>query len=361
MLKTLVGGWGNTPGSLSFNTLWQTNNAGTSSSNQITWPTVSGGTYSCTVYWGDGTSSAITTYNDAAWTHTYPSAGTYLVRIAGTFTRISFNNGGDRLKLLNISQWGGFGFGSSTSAYFYGCSNLTITATDLPSLTGTTSFANAFNGCSKITLIPNMGAWNTSSITAMNSMFNGCTMFNSNISAWNTVAVTTMNAMFSGASSFNQPIGSWAVGSVVNMISLFSNCTSFNQSLNTWNMASVTQMSSIFLNCTSFNQPLNAWNTAIVTNMTSAFNGATSFNQQIGSWSIVSLTNGTNMFLGVTLSTTNYNQLLAGWGAQVAKTGITFNGGNSHYDTTSGGYNGTAGRAVLTGTYSWVITDGGTP
>ena len=100
---------------------WKTDNAGTSSSTQITIPTVSTGTYNCVVYWGDGNSSTITTYNDAAWTHTYSGAATYTVTISNTFAGIKFNNGGDRLKLLGISQWGRlFRIGTNEAFYFYG-------------------------------------------------------------------------------------------------------------------------------------------------------------------------------------------------------------------------------------------------
>jgi hypothetical protein len=74
------------------------------------------------------------------------------------------------------------------------------------------------------------------------------------------------------------------------------------------------------------------------------------------------LTNATSMFLGVTLTNANYNGLLSGWGNFVIPHNtVTFSGGNSHYDATSGGFDGIAGRLLLTGTYSWFITDGGTP
>jgi surface protein len=368
MIKTLVGGWANTSsGSLSFNTLWNTTKTGTSTTSQITVPTVSTGTYNCTVYWGDNTSNAITTYNDAAWTHTYPSPGTYSVRIVGTFTGISFNNGGDRLKLLAITNWGGFSFGSgviSVSA-FYGCSNLVITATDIPSTTGSTSVSQWFRNCTSITTIPNMGAWDMSTVTNFTSVFIGSTLFNQDIGAWNVSAGTTGGNMFANCTSFNQNLNSWNVSNFTSLGTMFSGCTVFNGNITSWNTSKCTNFGSAFLNCPAFNQNISGWNTSKVTNMSSMFSGATSFNQNLGAWDITKLvsgsTGGTSMFAGVTLSNANYNGILAGWGAQVPLTGVTFSGGNSHYDSTSGGYNGTAGRAVLTGTYTWSISDGGTP
>ena len=68
------------------------------------------------------------------------------------------------------------------------------------------------------------------------------------------------------------------------------------------------------------------------------------------------------MFLGVTLSNANYNLTLNGWSLQTVNSSVTFSGGNSHYDTTSGGVDGVAARGVLTGVPKlWGITDGGTP
>jgi large repetitive protein len=366
MLKTLVGGQANTTaGKLSFNTIWKTDNAGTSTSSQITVPTNVAGSYNCTVYWGDGTSNTITTYNDAAWTHTYPAPGVYLVEMVGTVTGLSFNNGGDRLKFMQILNWGGFGFGA-VQATFFGCANLTITATDIPSLTGMTTMNAIFRNCTSIRTIPNIDSWPvTTSITNIVNNFNGATLFNSPVGSWNTSAVISFQSNFSGASSFNQPLSSWITASATQMLGMFTGATAFNQDISSWNTANVTNMQSMFQNATSFNQNISGWNTGKVTNMSLMFSGATSFNQNLGAWNITKLvsgaTGGTNMFTGVTLSNANYNGLLAGWGSQVPLTGVTFNGGNSHYDTTSGGFNGTAGRAVLTGTYSWVITDAGTP
>jgi surface protein len=314
---------------------WKTDNAGTSSSTQITVPTTSAGTYNCIVDWGDGSSSVITTYDDAAWTHTYAGSGTYTVKISGTFTGIQFNNGGDRLKLLNISKWGKMRLGN-TGAYFYGCANLTITATDILDLTGTTTFISAFAACTSLTTIPSANSWNTSSITSL-------------------------NLAFYLSASFNQNISSWDTSSVTNFASVFWDCAAFNQNISSWNTSAATTLAGMFVGCVAFNQNISSWVTSSVASMVNTFNGATSFNQNLGSWNITALTNATTMFANVTLSTTNYNALLDGWGAQVAQNSVTFSGGNSHYDTTTGGFNGTAGRLVLTATRLWTITDGGTP
>jgi len=106
---------------------------------------------------------------------------------------------------------------------------------------------------------------------------------------------------------------------------------------------------------TVFNQDLSAWVTTSLDNTSGMFYGATSFDQDIGDWDITSLTDATNMFEGVTLSTSNYDSLLVDWSGQTTpESSVTFSGGNSKYTIT-----GEAGRDILTGTYSWTITDGG--
>ena len=77
----------------------KTDNTGTSADNQFTIPWI--GTYD--VDWGDG--NVDTSVVDTQ-THTYASAGTYDVKVTATTGRIVFNNGGDRLKLLDIKNWG---------------------------------------------------------------------------------------------------------------------------------------------------------------------------------------------------------------------------------------------------------------
>jgi len=128
-----------------FSSSWDTTltSSGSSASNQVKLPLVSSGTYDFTVYWGDGNSDLITAYNQAEVTHTYDSSGEYDINITGTIVGWRFNNEGDVLKLLEISHWGDLNLGNS-DYYFFGCSNLNITADDALNLTGTTSLTGAF-------------------------------------------------------------------------------------------------------------------------------------------------------------------------------------------------------------------------
>jgi trimeric autotransporter adhesin len=108
----------------------KTDNAGTSGTNQFTLPTTGSG-FDCIVDWGDGTSDAYVGTMGSP-THTYPSVGTYEIKISGVFPRIFFNNAGDRRKIIEIKNLGVYAGGSiyQTSA-FLGCRNLIINSATL--------------------------------------------------------------------------------------------------------------------------------------------------------------------------------------------------------------------------------------
>lgn len=319
-------------------------------------PLISTGNYDFYVNWGDsGTVDHITTWNALTATHSYSVSGTYNISISGTLTGFRFANTGDRLKIINISQWGILNPGN-VDKIFHGCASLTaISATDTLNTTGMTAMSFAFAGCSNLATVANMNLWDMSHIIDMDSMFDGDVKFNQNIADWNTAAVTNMPNMFRTASVFDQAIASWNVGAVTNMSGTFQS-SGFNHPLNSWNVSHVTNMGGMFLG-TSFNQNIASWNVSAVTSMSSMFISDTAFQQDIGSWPITALTQAINMFLGDTLTNANYNALLIGWAAQTVQSGVTLTAGSSHYN----GASAIAARATLVTTDLWTITDGGTP
>ena len=88
-------------------------------------------------------------------TITFPSAGTYDVFISGSFPQCSFNNAGDKLKLLDIKNFGIYALGSTSQiTAFFGCSNMIISASDVGHFENVTSFASAWRGCLSLTSFP---------------------------------------------------------------------------------------------------------------------------------------------------------------------------------------------------------------
>lgn len=332
------------PAGLPFISTWKTDNVSTGSStaSQVKLPLIYGGTYAFNVDWGDGTSSYITSYNQAETLHNYASSGTYTITITGTCKGWCFDitTTGDRLKILSISSWGGLNLGTNQGRYFYGCTNLNLSGvSDVLNLAGTTSLDNCFAFCTSLTTVNKINEWNTSEVTNMGSMFKSATLFNQPIGNWNTSAVTYMGGMFTSASSFNQPIGNWNVSSVTDMTTMFAGCTAFNQNIGTWNVSSVysfyalfhsatnfnngdspdintwqfrttnVNMTMMFYNAKKFNQNIGSWNVSGVTNMASMFEGASVFNQNIGFWNVSEVTSMERMFHQVT----NFNQDISSW------------------------------------------------
>lgn len=343
-----------------FVTVWDTTKAG-SASNKVILPLFSGGTYSFCVNWGDGTSNNVTAYNDVNASHSYTVSGTYTIAITGVLNGWKFGDVGDKLKITEIRSWGQVRSIAGTGQQFYGCANLNINARDVPNFTGATWVDNMFRGCTSLTTPNSMNNWDMKRLVNFNNMFKGASNFNANISAWNTSSANLFVEVFGQCVAFNQNIGGWNTAGVTSMDSIFAGATSFNQNISAWNVGAVTNLMNVFNGATAFNQNIGSWNTGSATRMDDMFNGATSFNQNIGSWNMANVTAAPRMFNGVTLTNAVYNGILVGWAVAGTRASVTFSGGNSHYDSTSGGYDGVTARAYLTGTKTWTITDGGTP
>jgi len=313
----------------------------------VSLPYYSGGTYSGTIDWGDGNTSGNTYANNS---HTYVTAGTYTITILGGIfgfnTFHTTTSGTMKNVLTSITQFGNnFNFGNSDAGKFSGSKILTSVSSDIP-LSGV-NFSSMFEDCTLFN--QNISSWDVSVGGDDMSLMFEQSGFNQDISSWNVSNVTKMNSMFY-FTSFNQPLNSWNVSNVTNMSAMFQ-LSSFNQPLNSWNVGNVQTMVSMFRSC-PFNQNINSWNVSSVTDMSQMFR-TSSFNQNIGSWNVGNVTTMANMFLGDTSFTTaNLDNIYNGWSALPSlKSNVPFECPPC--------YNATAGRAVLTGTYSWTITDGG--
>ena len=392
-LRPIRGGGGGAAPNPDFVSTWDTTKAG-SASDTVVLPLLSGGTYSGTIDWGDGSQSVL---NYANRTHVYSSSGIYTVTLSGTIGGFAFGNSGDKAKITDISNWGTLDLTNSNA--FWGCSNMDVSATDSPIIsTSSLNYTFYLTGLTDVDL----SGWDVSGVTSMEVMFGGCSNFNSNLSSWDVSSVTSMRAMFQSASSFSGNIDDWDVSSVKNMGDMFRSST-FNTSINSWDVSNVTNMNSMFLSNSAFDQPLNLWDVSSVTDMNAMFRSST-FNQDISSWAVTSLTNVSSMFrnnagfnqpIGAwdtssilnfgymflsnsafdqdisnwsvsqatslisafrTMSTANYDALLIAWDAQGAMSySGTVNFGASQY--TSGGAAEAARTSLIT---KWGgITDGG--
>lgn len=314
--------------------LVKTDNAGTSASDQFTIPT-SGTGYNYDVDWGDGNTDTGVTGNI---THTFAGgAGTYTVKISGDFRGILFGNGGDKLKLLEVQNWGNIAWNvpvSTLGAFassFYGCSNLEITATDSPDLSAVTTITGAFRTCTSMVGNASMNNWDTSNVNIFSLSFLSATNFNSPIGNWDMSSATNFQQMFQVASSFNQDIGSWNTSNVANMNSMFRNATNFNNggssSIGNWNTSNVTSFANLFLFASSFNQDIGNWDFSNASgSQVGIFSTASSFNQYLGNWQLnTGLTSLNSMFRSTAMSTANYTDTVVAWANQVFTNSGPFN------------------------------------
>ena len=136
-------------------------------------PLPSGQTYDFVVDWGDSSSDTITAYNQAETLHSYSSGGIYQITITGKCGGWSFNNGGDKLKVTSVDQWGDVDFDYFIGA-FYGTANMTnIPNATITGVTNVTQIGNAFRG-SGITAIPSGMLDNFVNVTQATAVFSGC-------------------------------------------------------------------------------------------------------------------------------------------------------------------------------------------
>ena len=151
---------------------------------------------------------------------TFPSSGTYTIKISGDFPRIYFpiTASTNRVKLISIEQWGDIDWTSMNFA-FSGCSNMIINANDAPNLSNVTNMSGMFNNCTSLEEISGgvtPALWDVSGVTIMGGMFNSSGIIDNNsyLSSWDVSSVTNMSDMFSGCVDFNGDISSWITTSL---------------------------------------------------------------------------------------------------------------------------------------------------
>jgi surface protein len=331
-----------------------------------------------------------------------------VTNMSGMFIGTPFNQ--------NIDNWNVSNVTDMNTMFFLATSfNQPLNSWNVSSVTNITNMfsqATSFN--------QPLNSWNVSSVTSMSGMFNLAISFNQPLNSWNVGSVINMSSMFRGAILFNQDIGSWDISNVTNMSLMFqggiptphsfnnggspsisawttSSVTSmfgtfnganvFNQNIGNWDVSNVTDFGGMFLtsgfnnggspsisgwtiNTSSnvsmywmfrlspFNQPIGSWDVSKVTNMESMFHSTFTFNQNIGGWNVSGVTNFINFMAAKTFSdysTTNLDAIYNGWSSLPSlqpNRNISF--GTIKYTAA-----GSAGKAILQGTYGWTITDGG--
>jgi surface protein len=220
---TATNGVGSTPATSNavqvqnfFTTQWTT----TGILETITLPYSNGGTYSGTIDWGDGNTSANSYANR---THTYATAGTYTVIIDGAVTEWNFGYTFGSTYITSVLHWGQLQLGQNLGGYFSDCPNLDLSSvSDVLDLTGMTDLTYMFGFCTSLTSINRIGEWDTSGVTVMSGMFQGCDQINFNIGTWNVASVTDFSDFMADATptfstaNLDAIYNGWSASGVVN-------------------------------------------------------------------------------------------------------------------------------------------------
>ena len=107
---------------------------------------------------------------------------------------------------------------------------------------------------SSVTAINGLNLLNTTGVTSIRNMFNGCASLTSlNLNNFDTSAVENMNGVFQGCSGLTSlEINDWDVSGMHYAYYLFANCSSLTTiNLSKWNTSSMTECSNMFSGCSS--------------------------------------------------------------------------------------------------------------
>jgi hypothetical protein len=183
-----------------------------------------GSNNSVSIDWGDGSTE---TYAGSAAnttiTHTYETAGLYLVSITGVFENIKLAGftGSQASDLASVLQNSPDWSPTNLTDLYNGCSLITSDSLDdFPDTSLITQFASAFRGCSSLTSFPLI---NTAAGTSFSFAWDGCSSLTS-FPLINTAAGTSFQSTWSGCTSLTSfPLIDTSAGT--NFQDAWPNCT----------------------------------------------------------------------------------------------------------------------------------------
>lgn len=283
----------------------------------FTLPLPSGQTYD--FYWTPYTGATplhVTAYDDANATYDYGVHGTYNVSIGvNTGDKCggwSFNNGGDKLKITSVDQWGDTGF-DYLAGGFYGCSNLISLECTNANMTSINSLNRFISGCTSLTSLDCAG-WDVSNVTDLTYFAQNSGLSSISVPDWDTSSCTIALGFIYGCNSLvSANLQNWDLSLCLNASFFAYSCgalTSLNVS--NWNTSGVQNLSyfiSLSNNLTSID--VTGWDTSNVTNLQRFARNCTSLvTFDTSNWDTLNVTNCDSMCSGCTSLTTNFDNTL---------------------------------------------------
>lgn len=265
-----------------------TNNISTGSSNsdQYMLPLVN--VFDVDVDWGDGSPVENVT-SSPQLTHTYSSSGTYTVKLKENtaLTEWNQNNLGDRLKILDIQQCGTNQWGL---LIFYGSTNLTGSFTDIFNTTSVTDMTRMYQGCASWNVAP---LYSFQNVTTTSHKYFGCSAFNQVVNI-STPLLLGCERMFEGCVEQANEI-TMDTANVQDFTGFLRQCRKLNSLVNI-DTSSGTIFNDFQADNLIFNQPLT-YNLSNAVNTRFMFLRCRKLNQPLN-FTLNNLTNGTLMYSG---------------------------------------------------------------
>ena len=192
-----------------------------------------------------------------------------------TFNNSESNGSNTYIYKIDLSSWD-TSYITNMKSMFNGCDHLVFIDSSEFNTSNVTDMSNMFNNCSSLTSL-DVSKWDVSSVTDMSWMFmcfNQYSLTKLDVSKWDVSSVTDMNYMFYGLKSLVKlDVSNWNVSNVTNMNSLFGECSSLTSlDVSNWNVSNVTGMYWMLGGCSSLTSlDLSNWNVSNVNNISNMF------------------------------------------------------------------------------------------
>ena len=217
-------------------------------------------------------------------------------------TQITFSNGTVKDYFITVDYIDTSNCNTMMSMFYF-CTNLVSVNLTGCNTSKVTDMNYMFQGCTSLEHIIGLDTLDTSNVTSMNSMFYNCDNLTSlDLSSFNTSKVTSMNAMFQKCSNLTSlDLSNFNTSNVKDMSSMFYSCNKLT-SLNVsgFDTSKVTSMTYMFRECselTSLN--VSGFDTSNVKNMNNMFSGCSELTSlDLSNFDTSNVTGMNSMFYG---------------------------------------------------------------
>ena len=278
-------------------------------------PLPSGETYNFIVDWGDSSQDTITVYNQAETLHTYSGAFNGQISISGKCGGWAQNNGGDKLTVVSVDNWGDVEF-ESLNFGFYGCSNL-ISAPSGLKYNGTV-LGSMFRECTSLINL-DVSDWDISNIISLVHFVYNCNSLSSlDVSGWDVSNVLSMSNFMALSAIVSLDVSEWTTTNLTNLSNFAFSATSLaTLNVSGWDISDVTTTFFMVRNTALVTFNTDSWDTSSITNCTAMARDCTSLTSSFDNtlwWNrTIPIATFANCFQNA-LNISNYASIPAAWG-----------------------------------------------